>query len=69
MLKKFKLHSKARFTFQTIAPTKIRILSCAHISFKISMSLIQTTRTHPENEQHPHPPGGPTPQFGNLWYI
>jgi hypothetical protein len=35
-------------------PTKIFILSCVHISFKINISLIQTTP----------PPTGRAPQFG-----
>jgi hypothetical protein len=40
-------------------PTKIYALCCAHVSFKINMSLIQTTRPPPpENQQRP-PEGAP----------
>jgi hypothetical protein len=44
-------------------PVKIYILSYVHISFKISMSLIQKTRAPPRNRNAP--PGGAA-QFGNL---
>jgi hypothetical protein len=39
------------------------ILFCAHISFKINISLIQATRPPPEDQKHPR--GGA--QFENLW--
>jgi hypothetical protein len=39
---KFKSENKTRFIFQPRKlPTKIRILSCAHISFKVSAPLIK----------------------------
>jgi hypothetical protein len=33
------------------APSKIEILFCTHFSFKINLSLIQTARTTPEDQQ------------------
>jgi len=38
-------------------PTEIYILSCNHISLKINVPLIQTTRLPVENQQQ-HPAGG-----------
>jgi hypothetical protein len=58
---KFKFSNKTRFTCQqSRVPTKIHILSCAHIWFKINMSVIQTV------VDHQRPPEG-APQFGNLY--
>jgi hypothetical protein len=39
--------------------TKIYILSCAHVSFKINISLVQTT-CPPEDQQRPPEGAGPT---------
>jgi hypothetical protein len=48
-------------------PTKMYILSCPHISFKINMSLTQTTRAlSPRGPTAPSPRGGGA-QFENLW--
>jgi hypothetical protein len=59
-LVKFKLQSKGSLIFQSgKLPAQIYILSCAHISLEVNMSLIQTTA----------PPSQRTkgaPEFGNL---
>jgi hypothetical protein len=62
---KFKLQSKASFIFQSSKlPAQIYILSCAHISLEINMSLIQTTAPPPRGPTAP--PGGGRPRIWEL---
>jgi hypothetical protein len=66
---KFKLCNEARCIFQpSKVPPKVHILSWAHISFKINMSLIHKTCALPPPPQRINSalPGGRAPQFGNL---
>jgi hypothetical protein len=64
-LVKFKLQNKTIFTFQpSRVATKIYILTCAHFSFKINMSPIQTILAYAEDQLRPPPPRGAPHSLG-----